>query len=152
MSTQRLEYCEGCNMNPMHSWIHWCFTKFRSFSKVIELVKSRANVLPLSGSSVAKLLQSCLTLCNPWTIAFQAPLSVGFSRQEYWGGLPFPPPCLVLGSVFSLIVSHCSPDIYRLFLDKLFLVLLKAKHSKLMIRWTRDKILFKFVLLFHKVP
>ena len=28
----------------------------------------------------------------PWTIACQAPLSMGFSRQEYWGGLPFPTP------------------------------------------------------------
>ena len=27
-----------------------------------------------------------------WTVACQAPLSVGFSRQEYWSGLPFPPP------------------------------------------------------------
>ena len=27
-----------------------------------------------------------------WTVAHQAPLSVGFSRQEYWSGLPFPPP------------------------------------------------------------
>jgi len=29
---------------------------------------------------------------TPWTVACQAPLSVGFSRQEYWSGLPFPPP------------------------------------------------------------
>ena len=29
---------------------------------------------------------------NPWTVAHQAPLSVEFSRQEYWSGLPFPPP------------------------------------------------------------
>ena len=28
----------------------------------------------------------------PWTVAYQAPLSVGFSRQEYWSGLPFPAP------------------------------------------------------------
>ena len=27
-----------------------------------------------------------------WTVACQAPLFMGFSRQEYWGGLPFPPP------------------------------------------------------------
>ena len=27
-----------------------------------------------------------------WTVARQAPLSMGFSRQEYWNGLPFPPP------------------------------------------------------------
>ena len=36
--------------------------------------------------------KSCLTLAIPWTIACQAPLSVGFSRQEYWSGLPFPSP------------------------------------------------------------
>ena len=32
---------------------------------------------------------------TPWTVAHKAPLSFGFSRQEYWSGLPFPPPgCL----------------------------------------------------------
>ena len=31
-----------------------------------------------------KVAQSCPTLCDPWTIAHQAPLSMGFSRQEYW--------------------------------------------------------------------
>ena len=37
--------------------------------------------------------QSCPTLCNPVDyIAQQAPLSMGFSRQEYWSGLPFPSP------------------------------------------------------------
>ena len=29
---------------------------------------------------------------TPWTVAHQAPLSMGFSRQEYWSGLPCPPP------------------------------------------------------------
>ena len=29
---------------------------------------------------------------TPWTVALQAPLSVGFFRYEYWSGLPFPPP------------------------------------------------------------
>ena len=29
---------------------------------------------------------------TPWTVAHQAPLSMGFSRQKYWSGLPFPPP------------------------------------------------------------
>ena len=29
---------------------------------------------------------------TPWTVAHHAPLSVGFSRQEYWSGLPFPSP------------------------------------------------------------
>ena len=40
----------------------------------------------------AKSLQSCLTLCDPMTVACQAPQSMGLSRQEYWNGLPFPSP------------------------------------------------------------
>ena len=40
----------------------------------------------------AMLLPSRLTLCNPMTAACQAPLYMGFSRQEYWSGLPCPPP------------------------------------------------------------
>ena len=40
-----------------------------------------------------KSLQSCLTFCNLMNyIAHQAPLSMGFPRQEYWSGLPSPPP------------------------------------------------------------
>ena len=38
------------------------------------------------GGLVAK---SCPTLATPWTVALQAPLSMGFLRQEYWSGLPF---------------------------------------------------------------
>ena len=42
----------------------------------------------------AKLLQSCPILCEPmdWTVAHQAPRSMGFPRQEYWSGLSFPSP------------------------------------------------------------
>ena len=41
------------------------------------------------GGLVAQL---CPTLATPWTVACQAPLSMVFSRQEYWSGLPFPSP------------------------------------------------------------
>ena len=34
----------------------------------------------------------CPTVVTPWILAHQAPLSMGFSRQEYWSGLPFPSP------------------------------------------------------------
>ena len=40
----------------------------------------------------AKSLQSFLSLCNLWSIAYQAPLSMELSRQEYWSVLPCPPP------------------------------------------------------------
>ena len=39
--------------------------------------------------SESKVTQSCLT---PWTAAYQAPPSMGFSRQEYWSGVPSPFP------------------------------------------------------------
>ena len=39
------------------------------------------------GGLVTKL---CPTLVTPWAVALQAPLSMGFSRQDYWSGLPFP--------------------------------------------------------------
>ena len=41
------------------------------------------------GDLVAKL---CPILVTPWTVAHQAPLPVGFSRQEYWSALPCPSP------------------------------------------------------------
>ena len=47
--------------------------------------------IPLSESE-SEVPQLCPTVCDPWTVAHQAPPSVGFSRQEYWSGLPFPFP------------------------------------------------------------
>ena len=44
------------------------------------------------GFPVCSITQSCPALCNPRTVANQAHLSMGFSRQEYWTGLPCPPP------------------------------------------------------------
>ena len=42
-----------------------------------------------------KLLSCSRLLATPWTGAYQAPLSMGFSRQEYWSGVPLPSPRLV---------------------------------------------------------
>ena len=43
-----------------------------------------------------KLLSRVWLFTTPWTAAYQAPLSMGFSRQEYWRGLPLPSPKVVL--------------------------------------------------------
>ena len=43
-------------------------------------------------TSLVLATQLCLTLCDPMTTAHQAPVSVEFSRQEYWSGFPFPSP------------------------------------------------------------
>ena len=41
-----------------------------------------------------------------WTVAHQAPLSMGFSRLEYWSGLPCPPPGIFLTQGLNLHLSH----------------------------------------------
>ena len=40
----------------------------------------------------ASVLGCVRLFATPWTVAWQAPLSMGFSRQAYWSGLPFPSP------------------------------------------------------------
>ena len=47
---------------------------------------------PLHSESESEVAQLCTLFATPWTVAHQAPLSMGFSRQEYWSGLPFPSP------------------------------------------------------------
>ena len=39
-----------------------------------------------------KSLSHVQLFATPWTVAYEAPGSMGFSRQEYWSGLPFPSP------------------------------------------------------------
>ena len=49
---------------------------------------------------------SCVQLfATPWTVAYQAPLPMGFSRQEYWSGLPFPS----LGDLLDPGIEPVSP-------------------------------------------
>ena len=43
-------------------------------------------------SECVKSLSRVRFFATPWTVAPQAPPSMGFSRQEYWSGLPFPSP------------------------------------------------------------
>ena len=50
-----------------------------------------ANYLPNREVVYLKVTQSCLFVI-PWTVACPAPLSMEFSRQEYWSRLPFPSP------------------------------------------------------------
>ena len=56
-----------------------------------ETEAERGRFLNKVSSASAQSLQSRRT-ATPWTVARQASLSMGFSRQEYWSGLPFPSP------------------------------------------------------------
>ena len=55
--------------------------------------------------SESEVAQLCLTLATLWTAAYQAPPSMGFSRKEYWSGLPFPSP----GDLPNLGIEPGSP-------------------------------------------
>ena len=56
----------------------------------------------------AQSLGSVQLSATPWTVACQVPLSMGFFRQGYWNGLPFPPPGDLTNSV-SEPTSPMSP-------------------------------------------
>ena len=59
---------------------------------------------------VCAVTQSCPTLCDLWTVACQTPLSIGFSRQEYWSGLPCPPQRIFLtqeSNPYRPCLLHC---------------------------------------------
>ena len=46
----------------------------------------------MQGNFAGLVAKLCLSLATLWTVAHQAPLSMGFSREEYWSGLSFPSP------------------------------------------------------------
>ena len=70
--------------------------------------------------SVSQILYmlSCFShvwlFATPWTVAHQAPLSMGIYRQEYWSGLPFPSPGDPLHPELNLGLLHCRQILYWL--------------------------------------
>ena len=73
---------------------------------------------------VKKLLSRVRLLATPWTAAYQAPPSMGFSRQEYWSGWPLP------SLAFSLVIKKSHPP------KRLFNRLLATKIMKWLTRNT----------------
>ena len=69
----------SCLENPMDREAWW--------ATVHGVAKNRTQLLEL-----VKLLSPVRLFATPWTVAYQASLSMGFSRQEHWSGLPFPSP------------------------------------------------------------
>ena len=69
---------------------------------------SPAMARPVLAFGLCALLPSRVWLITtPWTVAHQAPLCMGFSRQEYWNGLPFPPP----GDLHDPGIEPMSPEL-----------------------------------------
>ena len=112
------------------SFSGFCLSEYSTlnlYSHLSILLKFRLKTLPTNGEQ-----HSWNTKCNlwvqshfshvrlfatPWIVAHQAPLSMGFSRQEFWSGLPCPPPgdlldtgiepaCLIVSSIGRLVLHH----------------------------------------------
>ena len=76
--------------------------------------------------------KSRLALSTPWTVALQAPLSVGFSRQEYWSGFPFP----LLGDLPSPGIELASPALAGGFFTKHWVT--REVHGSLLLLLSRS--------------
>ena len=82
-----------------HTYIRYLFIEYKSQTSYrIQITKLQGwrqskNENNLADESESEVAQSCLTLCDPMDSSLhQASPSMGFSRQEYWSGLPFPSP------------------------------------------------------------
>ena len=86
--------------------LNWIQTRWRQWKRP-NAVYSRSG----SEWSCSVVSDSFLT---PWTVASQAPLSMEFSRQEYWSGLPFPSPGDLPTQGLKLGLLNCRQILYLL--------------------------------------
>ena len=98
--------------------LEWVAISFSNAWKWKVKVKSLSHVRPSATS---------------WTAAFQAPLSMGFSRQEYWSGLPLPSPIALtkwtfVGKVMSLFFNMLSK----------FVIAFLPRSKRLLISWLQS--------------
>ena len=84
----------------MHIHVHMCLF-------VYLLEKLQYYVIITILCSGAQLLSRVQLLVILWTIDHQVPLSLGFFRQQYWNGLPFPPP----GYLPNPLMEPASPEL-----------------------------------------
>ena len=72
-----------------YTWENWHWKPYKYLSKFMQ----QMNLVRIGKVEVkVKVLSHVLLFANPWTVAYHAPPSMGFSRQEYWSELPFPCP------------------------------------------------------------
>ena len=85
-------------------------TKIKSHSDRSSLCASANNGKERKGKSLSRVQP----FATPWTVAYQAPPFMKFSRQEYWSGLPFPSPGIFLTQQLNLGLPHCRQMLYHL--------------------------------------
>ena len=90
------DFWQSCKSNPMGKNVlfnKWCCSSWTSIGRINKAPNKISYLLQKLTQSVHAYSLSCVQLfMTPWTVAHQVPLSMGFSRQEYWSGLPCPLP------------------------------------------------------------
>ena len=110
VSSEDTRSCQLALPQVRSSWIAWlrlCLPDFFLYCKDTQKHSDNSLLVPWQKSLPKSIrfersdLRACMhaqslspvrLFATPWTVAHQAPLSMGFSRQEYWSGLPCPPP------------------------------------------------------------
>ena len=97
-------------------------------------------------------LQLIRLFATPWTVAHQAPLSMRFSRQEYWSGLPFPTPGLsCMSRSYILEINPLSVElfasVFSQFVGCLFILFMVSFAVQKLLSLIRSH-LFIFVFIF----
>ena len=90
-----------CPWDSEHDWTWW---KQLSTQRCSDLITRTCELLLLFSRSVV------FNSATSWTVAHQASLSMGFSRQDYWSGLPFPSP----GNMLPYVVKSNFVDVIKL--------------------------------------
>ena len=77
---------------PFKLWHTISIAKLERVGQIKRVVLIYIQCMHAVHACILSHFSSVWILVIPWTVAFQVPLSMGFSRQEYWSGLPCPPP------------------------------------------------------------
>ena len=147
-NNRRFRDCTNCFIRiiSLNLYIRWCYAKsLQSCRTLCDPIDGSPPGSPIAGILQARTLEwvaisfsnawkwkvkvkslsSIRLLATPWTAAYQAPPSMGFSRQEYWSGVPLPSPIRWWGKDYSFHVGEY--DIKKGIKTEVDLVYLKRK-------------------------
>ena len=90
-----------------------------------------------------KSLSHAQLLATPWTAAYQAPLSMGFSRQEYWSGVPLPS-LLYIGGELYLYLKRILQIQFGIMQNSKFTLIIKKVSSLIQLK-SEDTVWYQFI-------
>ena len=93
---------------------YWNNPEVSSSSRTPEVILPTCSAEDSVVTALEYILPLCVPFATPWTVAHQDPLSMEFSRQEYWSGLPCPSPGDLPTQGLNTGLLHCRQILYHL--------------------------------------